>query len=71
MVYNEFSSGKPDPTAIRDYVRMLYYRNLSAGKQVKYLLLFGDGSYKTKDRYASGNTAMLPAFETGYPLDNS
>lgn len=71
QVYNEFSSGKPDPTAIRDYVRMLYKRNLSSGKVVKYLLLFGDGSYKTKDRYVSGNTAMLPSFETGYPLDNS
>lgn len=71
-VYNEFSSGKPDPTAIRDFVRMLYKRNLSLGKEVKYLLLYGDGSYKTKDRYTSGNTAMLPVFETGgYPLDNS
>ena len=72
QVYNEFSSGKPDVTAIRDFVRMLYKRNLSAGKEVKYLLLFGDGSYKTKDRYSSGNTAMLPVYQVGgYPLDNS
>lgn len=71
MIYNEFSGGKPDPSAIRDYVRMLYKRNIAAGKHVKYLLLFGDGSYRTKDRYASGNTAMLPSYETGYPLDNS
>lgn len=70
-VYNEFSSGKPDPVAIRDYVRMLYNRNISSGKQVKYLLLFGDGSYKVKDRYASGNSSMLPVYETGYPKDNS
>lgn len=70
-VYNEFSSGKPDPTAIRDYVRMLYNKNLSVGKQVKYLLLFGDGSYRVKDRYASGNSSMLPVYETGYPKDNS
>lgn len=72
QIYNEFSSGKPDATAIRDFVRMLYNRQLITGKGVKYLLLFGDGSYKTKDRYASGNTAMLPVYETGgFPLDNS
>ena len=71
QIYNEFSSGKPDPTAIRDFIRMLYFRNLSSGKEVKYLLLFGDGSYRTKDRYNPSNSAMLPVFETGYPLDNS
>lgn len=71
QIYNEFSSGKPDPSAIRDFIRMLYLRNLSAGKQVRYVLLFGDGSYRTKDRSSVGNSALLPVYETGYPLDNS
>lgn len=72
QIYNEFSSGKPDPVAIRDFVRMLYNRNLSIGKEVKYLLLYGDGSYKVKDRYASNNSSMLPAWEVGgNPKDNS
>lgn len=63
QVYNEFSSGKQDITAIRDFVRMLYKRNLSAGREPKYLLLFGDGSYKVKDRSAFGNTSFIPVWE--------
>lgn len=72
QVYNEFSSGKPDPVAIRDYVRMLYNRNLASGNQVKYLLLYGDGSYKVKDRYAPNNSSMLPGWQVGgFPKENS
>lgn len=72
QVYNEFSGGKPDPVAIRDFVRMLYNRNLSDGKHVKYLLLYGDGSYKVKNRYDANNSSMVPVWEVGgYPKDNS
>jgi hypothetical protein len=72
QIYNEFSSGKPDPVAIRDFVRMLYNRNLSTGNQVKYLLLYGDGSYKVKDRYAANNSSMLPGWQVGgFPKENS
>jgi hypothetical protein len=45
-IYNEYASGKPDVTAIRDFTRQLY--NQSPGK-LKYLLLFGDASYDYKD----------------------
>ena len=65
QIYNEFSSGKPDPVAIRDFVRMLYNRNLSSGNQVKYLLLYGDGSYKVKDRYGANNSSFLPGWQVG------
>jgi len=47
QIYNEFSSGIPDPTAFRDFLRMLYSRN-SGETKLKYLLLFGDGSYDNK-----------------------
>ncbi|MFN5930222.1 MAG: C25 family cysteine peptidase, partial [Sphingobacteriales bacterium] len=46
QIYNEFSSGSPDPTAIRDFVKMFYDR--AAGDSMKipqYLLLLGDASY--------------------------
>lgn len=46
-IYNEFSSGKQDITAIRDYVKYLYEQNPS---RLKYLLLFGDASYDYKKR---------------------
>ena len=46
-VYNEFSSGKQDITAIRDFIKFLYDRN---SLKMKYLLLFGDACYDYKKR---------------------
>ena len=46
-VYNEFSSGKQDITAIRDFMKFLYDRN---PLKMKYLLLFGDACYDYKKR---------------------
>ena len=46
-IYNEFSSGKQDITAIRDFVKFLYDSN---SLRMKYLLLFGDASYDYKKR---------------------
>ncbi len=46
-IYNEFSSGKQDVTAVRDFVRMFYLR--SEGEQPGFVLLMGDGSYDPKN----------------------
>jgi hypothetical protein len=43
QVYNEFSSGGQDITAIRDYMKMIYEK--TQGAQPRYLLLFGRPSY--------------------------
>jgi hypothetical protein len=64
QIYNEFSSGKQDVAAIRDFVRMLYSRNIASGKEVKYLLLMGDGSYKNKDRSLIDNSNLIPTYQT-------
>jgi hypothetical protein len=61
-IYNEFSSGKRDIVAIRDFVRMLYKR-ATPGNEPKYLLLFGDGSYDNKNRFTS-NTNVIPTFQS-------
>lgn len=45
QVYNEFSSGNPDVSAIRNLMRTLYKRATQENEMPKYLLLFGDGSY--------------------------
>lgn len=45
QVYNEFSSGTPDVSAIRNMMRMFYNRASIESEMPKYLLLFGDGSY--------------------------
>ncbi|MFK5878711.1 MAG: type IX secretion system sortase PorU [Flavobacteriaceae bacterium] len=61
QIYNEFSSGSPDLTAIRDFIRYLYDNATSPDKRIKYLCLFGDGSYDFKDRI-NGNNNIVPAF---------
>ncbi len=50
-LYNEFSSGRQDPTAIRDFARMLYDRS----ENFKYMLLFGDASFDFKNIYGEGH----------------
>ena len=69
-IYNEFSSGVQDITAIRQFVRMLYKQSTTPPQ---YLLLFGTGSYRQKDRYDPSNTVLVPTFETynSYSLINS
>ena len=64
QVYNEFSSGTPDIGAIREFTRMLYKRPLNPGLATQYLLLFGDGSYKSKDISTASNSALIPTYET-------
>lgn len=61
-IYNEFSSGTTDITAIRDFVKMLYDKS-GAGTMPKYLLLFGDASYDYKDKMPS-NTNFIPSWQS-------
>ncbi|MEZ5083560.1 MAG: type IX secretion system sortase PorU [Bacteroidales bacterium] len=61
-IYNEFSSGAQDITAIRDFLKMLY-DIAEPGEEPKYLLLFGDGSFDYKDRIEN-NTNFIPSWES-------
>ncbi len=64
QIFNEFSSGAQDPTAIRSYMKMFYDRAGSdPDKLPKYLLLFGDGSYDNLNRLAD-NTNFVVTWET-------
>jgi len=68
-LFNEFSSGSPDPSAIRNYVKMFYDRAAGdSSKMPKYLLLFGDASFDYKNRIV-GNTSFVPCYETTQSLD--
>ena len=51
QVFNEFSSGRQDPMAIRELMRMLYFRAGDDPSAIapRYLLLFGKGTYDPKD----------------------
>jgi len=47
-LYNEFSSGTPDATAYRRYMKMLYDRATTDADAPKYLLLFGDAAWDNR-----------------------
>ncbi len=66
QIYNEFSSGKQDPTAIRDFVKMIYDRSGDTPR-LKYLLLIGDGSYDPKDRIEN-NKKFIVTFQSKQSL---
>lgn len=59
-VYNEFSGGRQDVSAIRNMVRHFY--EPSSGK-LRNLLLFGRGSYDYKKRVFN-NTNFVPTYES-------
>jgi len=61
-IYNEFSAGSQDITAIRDFLKHLYDK-AEQGNEFKYLLLFGDGSFDPKDR-VENNTNYIPCWES-------
>lgn len=58
QIYNEFSCGAVDVSAIRDYCRMLY----ADSQPLRYLLLFGDASFDYKNR--NGIATFVPTYET-------
>jgi len=65
-VYNEFSGGRLDPTAIRDFSRMLSLRD----PNYRYLLLLGDGSYDYRNITPDlADHNFIPPYETDESLD--
>ena len=62
QVYNEFSSGAKDPSAIRLFLRHLYLRS-DTSHQPRYLLLMGDASYDYKDILGK-TTDFVPTLQT-------
>ena len=66
QIYNEFSAGSPDVSAIRDFARHLYLKS----DKFKYLLLFGDGSYDNKT-YDDKNTNFILTYQSENSLNVS
>ncbi|HEY0272198.1 MAG TPA: type IX secretion system sortase PorU, partial [Chitinophaga sp.] len=63
-LYTEFACGSPDPTAIRDFLKMQYDRGMAP----QYLLLLGAASYDYKHRNPN-NDNLVPSFESDASLD--
>lgn len=59
QIYNEFSSGNKDATGIRNFIKMLYDRR----EGLKYVLLFGDGSYDNRG-VKSGTSSFIPTYQS-------
>ncbi len=67
-IYNEFGSGSPDLTAIRDFVKFLYLTASTENTRIRYLALFGDSSFDFKDRITDNNN-IVPAFQSFESFD--
>ncbi len=67
QVYNEFSSGKPDAAAIRNFARMLFEKS-SIADSLKYLLLFGDGSFDNRT-INNINPNYIPTYQSVSSLE--
>ncbi|MFC2080313.1 type IX secretion system sortase PorU [Bacteroidota bacterium] len=61
MIFNEFSSGTPNISAIRNFLKMYYDNDIQS--MTKYLLLFGDGSYDNRDT-ASNNPNKILTYQS-------
>lgn len=59
QVYNDFSSGAQDVSAIRDFFKHLR----DSGSPLKYVLLFGGTSYDFKQRILN-NTHRIPSYQS-------
>jgi len=67
QIYNEFSSGSPDATAIRWFLKMFYDRANNAGNaelRPKYLLLFGRGSFDNRKVLSTSSESYVLTYQT-------
>lgn len=64
QVYNEFSSGKPDATAYRWLMKMLYDKaDATNGVHPRFLTLMGDGTYDNRKVYATSGPNTLLTYQ--------
>ena len=69
QIFNEFAGGKPDVTAIRDYVKFLYDRAIADGQTPpQYLLLFGNSTFDFKGIIPNGLTNDVFTYQSAQSL---
>ncbi len=62
-IYNEYSSGRPEAMAIRNFIKNIYDKGKETNDSLQYVLLLGDGSYDPKNRIAN-NINYIPTFQS-------
>ena len=80
QIYNEFSSGSQDISAIRDFFKLFYYKNTNPLNQLRYAMFMGDASYDYKNKlgfksnfipvYESDSKMNIPLYEDYYCSDD-
>lgn len=61
-IYNEFSAGRPEAPAIRNYIKMLYERGVGSANGLTHVLLLGAGSYDNFNRTSAQN--VIPTYQS-------
>ena len=70
QIFNEFSGGIADVTAIRNFVRLLYRKSMNNQvSKLKYLLIFGKGTYDNIHQVSSANPCFVPTWQTPASLN--
>jgi len=71
-IYNEFSTGSQDIAAIRNFIKYVYDNASIPSRRLKYVCMFGDGSYDYKNRVRN-NTNLVPSWYSreSFSLTNS
>lgn len=65
QIFNEFSGGISDVTAIRNFVRFLYRKSLNNNtSKLKYLLLLGKGTYDNVHPNSVDNPCFIPTWQS-------
>lgn len=70
-LYNEFSSGTPDVSAYKRYMKMLYDKAENGTKSPRYLLLFGDCFFDNRMLTSELRTASPDDYLLCYESENS
>ncbi|PWA06750.1 type IX secretion system sortase PorU [Flavobacterium laiguense] len=62
-IYQEFSSGKQDISAIRNCIKYIFDNASSTDRRIRFVNLFGDASYDYKNRTVN-NSNVVPIYES-------
>jgi hypothetical protein len=69
-IFNEFSGGIADVTAIRNFIRLLYRKSLNDNtSKLKYLLLLGKGTYDNLHPVTTENPCFIPTWQSESSLN--
>ena len=62
-IYNEYACGRPEASAIRNFIKSQYEKGKNTSDSLKYVLLMGEGSYDNKNRL-NNNINYIPTFQS-------